>query len=630
MTVRELFQDRRQYCVPFYQRAYVWNQKDQWEPLWNDIRDKAQSRLQSESSVPHFLGAVVVEPQTKVGLRGVDTLHIIDGQQRLTTLQYVLTSLVLALRETGVQNLEAMLDPCRFNGNPETMINPALERYKVWPTFRDREHFTKALAVAKLGQLRTDFPAHFVANGELRKISIVHPPSLEAIWYFTGKFISWIETPEGNPDEQAEALAAAILQDLKVVSIVLEPNDDAQVIFETLNGRGAALSGTDLIRNFLFMRADRDGDDAQALYDSHWSQFEKPYWSAPQRRGRLLKPRLEWLIHTTLQAETHSEVDLPRLYSEYKAYATAAKTPRTAAQQLATLDTYAEHYQALTEMAGSLPIARFGKRIAAYDITTLHSLALTISVADIAEEDKRLMLADLVSFVVRRAVCGLTPKGYNNVFMSALRHLARTAVSPQELRKALGSSDSMVSRWPRDAEFKNACQNSSLYYGMLDSVKMRGFLTELEGGLRGQARTEEPELPDLSALDVDHIMPRSWYEHWPMQDGWTATSQEAQSLEYLVRNGATLTPRQEEMRKRIQAISTLGNLTLLNLSVNRQAQNYAYPNKRDLLIANTVLRLNVPLTQKSQWTVEDIAQRGEMLSAVAVRVWPGPPEQSED
>ncbi len=52
-------------------------------------------------------------------------------------------------------------------------------------------------------------------------------------------------------------MAEAILRDLRVVSISLGDEDDAQVIFETLNGHGAELHATDLIRNFIFMRADR-------------------------------------------------------------------------------------------------------------------------------------------------------------------------------------------------------------------------------------------------------------------------------------------------------------------------------------------------------------------------------------
>jgi hypothetical protein len=288
------------------------------------------------------------------------------------------------------------------------------------------------------------------------------------------------------------------------------------------------------------------------------------------------------------------------------------------------LDEYAEHYEALVNAAGSLPVARFGRRIAAYDITTLYPLALFISTASIPDAQKIEMFDDLVSYVVRRAVCNLTSKNYNNVFLSALRYVARESLSPTVLRAALSSSESAVARWPSDAEFKNACLNGKLYTGHLDAAKMRSFLTELEGSLRSGVRSEEPELPNLSALDIDHVMPRSWHTHWELRDGSFATSGEVINVELMVRNGAELTSRQKEIKAREDAIQTLGNLTLLNLSVNREAKHYAFDSKRNLLIQNTALRLNVPVLTKQTWTVEDIVTRGETMSAEALKIWPGP------
>ena len=85
--------------------------------------------------------------------------------------------------------------------------------------------------------------------------------------------------------------------------ISLDEGDDAQVIFETLNGRGAELHATDLIRNFIFMRADKENADGGALCDALWSPFEGSFWNEEQRRGRLRKPRLEWFLQGALQAE---------------------------------------------------------------------------------------------------------------------------------------------------------------------------------------------------------------------------------------------------------------------------------------------------------------------------------------
>ena len=149
-TIQQIFQDRRQYRVPFYQRPYVWNRDDQWGRLWEDIRDKADTRLQGGKAFPHFMGAVVLEPQKKVGLLGVERHHIIDGQQRLTTLQYVLTALIHALRSAKNDKLVPLIEACLSNANPETMEDVAVERFKLWPTFRDRKQYEQAMTAGSL------------------------------------------------------------------------------------------------------------------------------------------------------------------------------------------------------------------------------------------------------------------------------------------------------------------------------------------------------------------------------------------------------------------------------------------------------------------------------------------------
>ena len=137
ITVQQLFQDRRQYMVPFYQRSYVWTRANQWEQLWEDIRVKADARLVDGRTIPHFLGAVVLDPQPRVGLIGVDTLHIIDGQQRLVTLQFILKSVLLVLKLVNSTTISGIVSGTLINSNPDTMRDPVIEVFKVWPTFRD-------------------------------------------------------------------------------------------------------------------------------------------------------------------------------------------------------------------------------------------------------------------------------------------------------------------------------------------------------------------------------------------------------------------------------------------------------------------------------------------------------------
>lgn len=163
-----------------------------------------------------------------------------------------------------------------------------------------------------------------------------------------------------------------------------------------------------------------------------------------------------------------------------------------------------------------------------------------------------------------------------------------------------------------------------LYFGRLETPKVRAVLTELEAHLRTTIRSEEPVLPDLSQLDVDHVMPRSWFAYWALADSTNATSHEADEVEVLNRAGVPLDTRQQMISDRQAHIATLGNLTLLNLSVNREAQNFDFGRKRDLLIANTNLRLNIPLISMQQWDEDAIVKRGELLADASVKVWPGP------
>ena len=66
VDVNTLFGNDGQYIIPLFQRHYVWDQENQWRPLWEDIKEKAAQRLSAyqRQQFTHFTGAIVLQQKT--------------------------------------------------------------------------------------------------------------------------------------------------------------------------------------------------------------------------------------------------------------------------------------------------------------------------------------------------------------------------------------------------------------------------------------------------------------------------------------------------------------------------------------------------------------------------------------
>src|SRR5437660_3775635 len=140
-----VFMQPQRLVVPLFQRPYVWNEENQWEPLWNDVVRVAERFLREPSAKhqPHFLGAVVLQQApSSTGLMQERT--IIDGQQRLTTLQLLLDALHAELLSAQALAPAMRIEPLVMNAEPFRSKHE--DRFKVWPTNRDRPAFNAVMA----------------------------------------------------------------------------------------------------------------------------------------------------------------------------------------------------------------------------------------------------------------------------------------------------------------------------------------------------------------------------------------------------------------------------------------------------------------------------------------------------
>ena len=112
---RDLFDSKVQYEIPSFQRPYVWNEEDQWAPLWADIRrvacassPRARYAEALDGVSAHFLGAVVMK-EVSAHAGDVARHAVIDGQQRMTTLQILLDAAHAAVAELAATRTKPRL-----------------------------------------------------------------------------------------------------------------------------------------------------------------------------------------------------------------------------------------------------------------------------------------------------------------------------------------------------------------------------------------------------------------------------------------------------------------------------------------------------------------------------------------
>ncbi len=645
VEIGTLLQNRNRYCVPIYQRHYVWNREKQWEPFWQDIRTKAIERLAGrERRFSHFMGAVVLESRAKPSVKQVPSFQVVDGQQRLTTFQLFLTAARHYAQAIGHATTEGNIKRYVLNSDPHLMADPDIEIYKVWPTQSNRKLFVDIVSSESRAALKALYSEHWYAKAERDQVKEYSstPSMLRAYGYFYDRIRHAVETDDLQDDlveapdteEGAEATASddgvpkelkldaiwqSLLEEFKVVEIVLDEGDDAQVIFETLNDRGEPLLAADLVRNNIFQRADARDEDAEALFKKHWKPFEDPFWAEMEKQGRYKKQRIEFFLANFIAGKVAGEVTISKLFSEYKSFLRPARNsaaPRYASVQaeIQDLEAYGKIYREIIERSAGSPLATFAMRLRAWDVTTINPLLLRLWASDMSEAEKRKSLDLLLSLIVRRAVCGLTTKNYNNLFLSVIGDLEKRGWSYDNLRAYLLGLTSESGRFPQDAEFENAVLTKPLYI-TLGAARVRTLLSEIELAKRGR-KQEDASLPDT--LTIEHILPRTWRTHWPLSgDPKPSDADHVQAMYAVLEDDSPV----GRIVKRNRIKETLGNLTLVTQSFNSGVSNLGFDVKRQEFEDQSVLMLTKDFVKKTKWDEADIEERGKSLSAIAKQLW---------
>ncbi|MEV6986153.1 DUF262 domain-containing protein [Sphaerisporangium sp. NPDC051017] len=555
-TLRGIIAGEQQLLVPLYQRPYSW-EREQLSTLWRDIELQAD-RIEQGKDNSHFLGSVVLAPGPNNSPGNPEWL-VVDGQQRLTTLMVALCAL---------RDHQAAEDPVHRERINEThLINrfrPGDARYRLLPTQVDRQAFKDCVEGQPFG-----------ATGSL---------IASAYQFFRTKLVE-VDDP-ADPQDIAR-IESVVLNRLNLVQIVVEGDDNAFRIFESINNTGMRLSQVDLIRNYVFMHLPTKG---QFVYDTYWLPMQEKLGAKGMDQLMYLALILDRGDEAQYNDTYRGHQDLLRSVTMDKKH--VEDRVEAYVKDLARRSRYLQRILAPTgesEVDARLRFLNEWKGNTAYPVIMR---LLELHESGEASEDEVIEAQRYIeSFLVRRLIGGVTTGNLNKIFMRLTPELTGEEPVAEVVRTGLSSARLY---WSSDEQFRTDIRSRAFYWqGRTAQQKL--VLRRLEESYGGK---EPVELSDKK-ITIEHVLPQSPTAEWRDQ---------------LAADG-------DADRLHKELVHTLGNLTLSGY--NSELSNMPFAKKREFL-GQSGLAMNQRIAKHERWGKAEIQGRAEELAARAIEIWPSP------
>jgi len=550
-TIRDILHTGDQYIIPLFQRFYSW-EKTHWERLRMDI----WALMENGAKPVHFLGPLVCTLPPRLPGNS-STFQLIDGQQRVTTLTILLAAIRDVARSRNLNDFaeEVTEDYLLFKRKQGS------DRYKVLPRLGDREVLTAMVE----GHDMTGFADSRVFEA----------------WKYFHRHVQHLSRKDTQ--NQLAKLLDVITSRLNLVAVLID-GENPYEIFESLNSTGLPLMESDLIRNFVFMAIPLARQ--QEFNDQHWKAFEEMFDATETEDTVAMTPfyRDYLMRNGRYSKEDATFVDFKNLHED------AVQQPEALTDEIkryARLDLMLRRPGSVRDDA----LRGILRQVAGMEITTAYPLILNLldrnDRGQLTKEDLCGCLHDLVSFVLRRSICGETTRTYGKWFVEAITMIRN---NPRADLQAYW----LGRRWPDDAAVRDRLPTFELY--RRESTKTRVILEALEESFGHRERV------DLSTLTIEHVMPqtisnnrhgKAWKEM--LGDEW------------------------EKIHNTL--LHTLGNLTLTGY--NTELSNSAFDIKQ-VELGRSHLDLNAYFPTLQKWDAEAIRARSMALAEHLVTLWPRP------
>lgn len=527
---QELIEGTKQFVVPLYQRVYSWQEKE-WTTLLNDIKEIYETEIPR----PHFIGSIVTIPTISVP-EGVAKFLLIDGQQRITTIFILLTVIKDLCQNDGSSLSDEITNTLLVN-----QYKKGLDYYKLLPTQLDREAFEGLLKNERIDDSLITKAYNFFKK-QIQKNNL-----------------------------NCEKLKNLITNYFSTVSIVLDPNDNPYLVFESLNAKGRKLEQADLIRNYFLM----------VIHVKEQEEIYNKFWLPTQT---LLKESLtEFIRHYLMR--NGGNVKQSDVYFEIKNKVTSQNVK----VYLQEINKFAAYYDKLLNPKNetNTAIQKYLSRLNKFEVTTAYPLLLYFyneySINKISEKEFIELLQTLENYLVRRFICDYPSNQLNKIFGAIQPILANSTCITIKFKEILQSK-----KYPTDDEFITRFSEKVFYGG--DKISKTTFILEAI-----EDSYSHKEFVSNDKLTIEHIMPQKLTEEWKHHLG-----EQWETIYNLY-------------------IHNIGNLTITGY--NSELSNKTYEDKK-VMLNESHLELNKYFSKISTWNDEAIIERNKYLCERALLIWP--------
>lgn len=569
------------YQVPQYQREYSWC-KSHWEDLFEDL---------VEADGAHFLGTIITLDETTDTLEG-NILHVIDGQQRLTTLTLLLAAVYSVLQEHKADLDDETHTDMTILGR--MLVRKADGRPRVMPQRQGHNlsDYRKVLDDAGLpidGEWKPYYPSRRIAK---------------CYQYFRSAIIKLSETDNIPPHRAALRVHEAALRSV-IVKIEVASHADAFVLFESLNNRGMPLSPVDLIKNHLLAQSEKNHIMTVGEAFQRWNEMLSNLGDSYSTHERFLRH-----YYNAFKAELPEVTNAPvatksRLIRIYETL--LGKSLSQVVGSLVEASKIYGRINCVVELDQPTSLDRAFQRLLRAQGAPSYMLLMWLMSkrAALGLEDGHIETVAhlLTSFFVRRNLTGY-PQTYAlaQLFMTTIEEVgdsrgdAVVSVVGDRLRTVSATDDEFRVR----LEGRIYEENTDVARFILTTLAEDAMTRETAVDLWAQEKNH-------FVWTIEHILPQgenlplAWQE---MLGGKEAAAQV-----------------QEEHRHR------LGNLTIT--AYNSNLGNKSFLEKRDRKDSRgrpigyrNGLSLNAELRGKDSWTADDIEERTRALAEKAVERFP--------